>query len=84
MAADPVAIRLLEAREIDRLVPVHAACFEEAWDLEALATLPPKAELRARTDRRPVHLYSRLEERSFAGESQEQADGSFVTHIRHR
>jgi [ribosomal protein S18]-alanine N-acetyltransferase len=39
MATDPVAIRLVEASEIDRLVPLHAACFEEAWDLEALATL---------------------------------------------
>jgi ribosomal-protein-alanine acetyltransferase len=39
MAAAPVAIRLLEAGEFDRLVPLHAACFEEAWDLEALATL---------------------------------------------
>ena len=39
MTAAPVAIRLLEASEIDRLVPLHAACFEESWDLEALATL---------------------------------------------
>ena len=39
MAAAPVSIRLLEASDIDRLVPLHAACFEEAWDLEALATL---------------------------------------------
>jgi uncharacterized protein (DUF2249 family) len=52
--------------------------------LEALATLPPEAELQARTDRRPVHLYARLEERSYVAESQEQADGSYVTHIRHR
>ena len=39
MAAAPVSIRLLEASELERLVPLHAACFEEAWDLEALATL---------------------------------------------
>jgi uncharacterized protein (DUF2249 family) len=52
--------------------------------LESLAQLPPEAELRARTDRRPAHLYPRLTERGFTAESEEQADGSFVTHIRSR
>lgn len=51
--------------------------------LEALAGLSRAASLRARTDRRPVHLYSHLEERGFVGESEEQKDGSFITHIRH-
>lgn len=51
--------------------------------LEALARLPRGAKLRARTDRRPVHLYSHLEDRGFTGESEEQQDGSFITHIRH-
>ncbi len=51
---------------------------------EALGTLPDHAELRAHTDRRPMHLYAQLEERGFTGESQEQSDGSFITHIRHR
>lgn len=50
--------------------------------LEALAHLPPGASLRARTDRRPIHLYSQLEDRGFIGESKEQSDGSFLTHIR--
>lgn len=50
--------------------------------LEAVATLPANAELRARTDRRPMHLYSHLEERGFIGESEEQSDGSYITHIR--
>jgi uncharacterized protein (DUF2249 family) len=49
--------------------------------LEALAALPAGAELRARTDRRPLHLYARIEERGFAAESQEQADGTFLTRI---
>ncbi|HYG33968.1 MAG TPA: DUF2249 domain-containing protein [Clostridia bacterium] len=49
--------------------------------LEALTTLPSGARLRARTDRRPMHLYAQLEERGFTGESQEQPDGSFVTHV---
>jgi uncharacterized protein (DUF2249 family) len=49
--------------------------------LEALATLPEGAQLRARTDRRPMHLYAQLEERGFVGESEEQKDGSFVTQI---
>ena len=52
--------------------------------LEALATLPKGARLRARTDRRPMHLYPQLEERGFVGESEEQKDGSFLTHVRHR
>ncbi len=52
--------------------------------LEALATLPQRAELRARTDRRPMHLYGQLEERGFVGETEEQQDGSFVTHVRRR
>lgn len=50
--------------------------------LEALATLPADAELRARTDRRPMHLYAQLEIRGFQGETREQTDGSFITHIR--
>jgi uncharacterized protein (DUF2249 family) len=52
--------------------------------LEALATLPEGARLRARTDRRPMHLYAQLEERGFVGESEEQRDGSFVTNVRRR
>jgi len=52
--------------------------------LEALATLPDGAELRARTDRRPMHLYTQLEERGFAGETGEQNDGSFITKISRR
>ena len=50
--------------------------------LEALAQLPGDTELRARIDRRPMHLYSHLEERGFVGATEEQPDGSFVTHIR--
>ncbi len=52
--------------------------------LEALATLPEGARLRARTDRRPMHLYAQLEERGFVGESEEQADSSFITIVRRR
>lgn len=50
--------------------------------LEALESLPPAAELCARTDRRPVHLLPHLAERGFAGDTKEQTDGSYVTHIR--
>jgi uncharacterized protein (DUF2249 family) len=49
--------------------------------LEALANLPAGAELLARTDRRPMHLYAQLVERGFTGQTEEQTDGSFVTHI---
>jgi uncharacterized protein (DUF2249 family) len=52
--------------------------------LETLGTLSEHAELLAHTDRRPMHLYAQLEERGFTGESQEQSDGSFITHIRRR
>lgn len=50
--------------------------------LEALAGLPEGAEMRAHTDRRPMHLYALLEQRGFAGESEEQYDGSFITTVR--
>jgi TusA-related sulfurtransferase len=50
--------------------------------LEALASLPAGVELRAHTDRRPLHLYPLLEQRGFVGETEEQHDGSFVTIIR--
>lgn len=49
--------------------------------LEALATLPKGVNLRARTDRRPMHLYAQLEQRGFKGTSEEQADGTFATMI---
>ena len=50
--------------------------------LEALASLPEGMGIRAFTDRRPVHLYAQLEDRGFTGLSEEQSDGSFITHIR--
>jgi uncharacterized protein (DUF2249 family) len=50
--------------------------------LETLATLPAGAQLEARTDRRPMHLYPQLEERGFTADSQEQPDGSFITYVR--
>lgn len=50
--------------------------------LEAVAALPGGAVLRARTDRRPMHLYAHLEDRGLRADSEEQPDGSFVTHIR--
>ncbi|HYG21269.1 MAG TPA: DUF2249 domain-containing protein [Verrucomicrobiae bacterium] len=49
--------------------------------LEAVTDLPHATELRARTDRRPMHLYPQLEERGFSGVTHEQPDGSFITHI---
>jgi uncharacterized protein (DUF2249 family) len=50
--------------------------------LEALDAVPAGGVLRARTDRRPMHLFAQLEARGFSGESIEQSDGSFITHIR--
>ena len=50
--------------------------------LESLAGLQQNAQLDALTDRRPMHLYAQLEDRGFAAETEEQTDGSFLTHIR--
>jgi hypothetical protein len=50
--------------------------------LEAIATLPESAALRLHTRWRPALLYAELEKRGFVGESEEQSDGSFITHIR--
>jgi len=52
--------------------------------LESLAALPAGAELRAWTDRRPIHLYAQLEERGFTAVTHEQPNGSFLTHIHRR
>jgi len=50
--------------------------------LEALVTLPVGSTLRVHTRWRPALLYAELEKRGFVGESQEQSDGSCITHIR--
>jgi uncharacterized protein (DUF2249 family) len=52
--------------------------------LEAVAALPRGEEMRAHTDRRPMHLLAQLDERGFTGQTEEQPDGSYLTHIRHR
>jgi uncharacterized protein (DUF2249 family) len=52
--------------------------------LEALANLPEGTGIRACTDRRPMHLYAQLEARGYTGQSEEQTDGTFITHIRPR
>jgi hypothetical protein len=52
--------------------------------LEAVATLPEGATLRLHTRWRPALLYAELEKRGFSGQSEEQTDGSYLTHIRRR
>lgn len=52
--------------------------------LETVATLPDGAILRVHTRWRPALLYAELEKRGFVGESKEQSDGSYLTHIRRR
>jgi uncharacterized protein (DUF2249 family) len=49
--------------------------------LEALENLPEGVNMRAFTDRRPVHLYDQLQERGYKGESEQQKDGSYLTTI---
>ena len=50
--------------------------------LEALASLPEGATLRARTDRRPMLLYPKLEERGYRYETHEADGDGFETRIR--
>ena len=50
--------------------------------LEALDSIPENGEMVARTDRRPMHLFSQLEERGFVAETTEEPDGTFATRIR--
>lgn len=52
--------------------------------LEALATLPAEATLAAHTDRQPLLLYPRLEQRGYTYETLAQPDGSHLTNIRRR
>ena len=49
--------------------------------LEALARLPQGAALRARTDRRPMLLYPKLEERGYRYETGEAEDDGYETRI---
>jgi len=50
--------------------------------LETVAGLPADATLQIHTRWRPALLYAELEKRGFIGESQDQPDGSCITHIR--
>jgi uncharacterized protein (DUF2249 family) len=67
----------LDARGLEPPQPMVAI-------LEALPSVPEGATLRVRTDRRPMRLYPQLELRGYAGQTQEQPDGSFITLIRRR
>ena len=71
----PAEVVELDARHLEPPQPMVKI-------LELLPTLSAGTTLRARTDRRPIHLYPLLESRGFIGSSEEQPDGSFVTHIR--
>ena len=73
----PTETREVDARGLEPPQPLIAI-------LEALGTLPAGAELRARTERKPMHLYAQLDERGFIGETKEQPDGTYLTHIRRR
>ena len=76
-ALTPVEIMEVDARGLEPPQPLVKI-------LETLAELPDGGQLRACTDRRPMHLYAQLEERGFSGQTQEQPDGSFLTHVRRR
>jgi uncharacterized protein (DUF2249 family) len=86
LASSPVCSRNGTALPSAQIVEVDARGLEPPQPmvkiLEALVALPAGAELRARTERRPMHLYPHLEERGFTAATEEQSDGSFLTHIR--
>lgn len=73
--AEPAEIVDVDARGLEPPQPMVKI-------LEALESLSDDATLSAQTDRRPIHLYPMLEARGFTGTSEEQPDGSFITHIR--
>jgi uncharacterized protein (DUF2249 family) len=50
--------------------------------LSALEVLQSGGCLRARTDRKPIHLLPELDARGVSHESEEQADGSWITTLR--
>lgn len=50
--------------------------------LEALESLPADTALRARTDRRPVHLLPMLASRGFRGDTTPDLDHGYTTIIR--
>jgi quercetin dioxygenase-like cupin family protein/uncharacterized protein (DUF2249 family) len=50
--------------------------------LEAVAQLPRGGQIKAHTDRCPLHLFPQLEVRGFRGVTEEESDGSFTTTIR--
>ncbi|MEK7781119.1 MAG: DUF2249 domain-containing protein [Verrucomicrobiota bacterium] len=68
------------------VIEIDARSFEPPQPLlktlEAVATLPDGTTLCVLTRWRPALLYAELEKRGFIGESQEQPDGSCITHIR--
>jgi len=72
---EPVEIIDVDARGLEPPQPLIKI-------LEALAALPEGAELRAHTERKPMHLYVQLQERGFVGQTEKQEDGSFITRIR--
>lgn len=74
-ATEPTEIVDVDARGLEPPQPMVKI-------LETLTTLPADTALRAHTDRRPLHLYPMLDARGFVGASEEQSDGSFITHIR--
>ena len=50
--------------------------------MAALATLPAGRDLKAVTDRKPVHLLAELEQRRISYTCEEQADGSWLNTFR--
>lgn len=72
--SDPVGPRVVDARGLEPPQPM-------ARILEALPGIAAGVEIQALTDRRPMLLYQKLEERGFQYATEEMPDGWFKTRI---
>lgn len=85
MTSETAATVPISATPASEIVEVDARGLEPPQPLvkilERAAVLPDGAELRAWTDRRPMHLYGQLAERGFSATTEEQPNG-FITYIR--
>ena len=70
--SQPVASNELDARGLEPPQPMMQI-------LAAVSELPVGVTLRARTDRKPLHLYPELQSRGIRYASEQQPDGSWLT-----
>ncbi len=72
--AKAAAVDEIDARGLEPPEPIMMI-------LEAVSALPQGVTIRARTDRKPIHLYPELDALGVRHASEQQADGSWVTSL---